>query len=60
MYWTVKSGFRETRIDATDSGASSGTVTLTTDQTNAVEGGETVFKLTRVGGPVSQTVTAQV
>ena len=60
MYWTVKSAFRETRIDATDSGASSGTVTLTTDQTNAVEGGETVFKLTRVGGPVSQTVTAQV
>ena len=28
MYWTVKSGFRETRIDATDSGASSGTVTM--------------------------------
>ena len=55
-YWTVKTGFWETTIDATHGGASSSTITLLTDQTTAVEGGEVIFKLTRVNGPIGQAV----
>ena len=51
-YWTVKSGFRETEIDATDSGDLVGTVTLTTSQTSVYEGGGVVYTLTRTGGPI--------
>ena len=51
-YWTVKDGFRETEIDATDSGDQVGTVTLTTSQTNVYEGGGVTYTLTRTGGPI--------
>ncbi len=59
QYWTVKSGFRETEVDATDTGDSSGTVTLTADQSSAYEGQEATFTLTRTGGPVGEPVTVQ-
>ena len=51
-YWTVKSGLRETEIDATDSGDLVGTVTLTTAQASVHEGGGVVYTLTRTGGPI--------
>ncbi|MCY4530593.1 MAG: hypothetical protein OXD46_16395, partial [Chloroflexi bacterium] len=59
QYWTVKSGFRETEIDATDSGDSTGTVTLTADQSSVYEGQEVTFTLTRTGGPMGEPVTVQ-
>ena len=59
QYWTVKSGFRETEIDATDSGDSTGTVTLTADQSSVYEGQEATFTLTRTEGPVGEPVTVQ-
>ena len=52
QYWTVKEGFRETEIDATDSGDQVGTVTLTPNETSVYEGGEVVYTLTRTGGPI--------
>ena len=51
-YWTVKSGFRETAIDATDNGDQVGTVTLTTSQASVYEGGGVTYTLTRTGGPI--------
>ena len=51
-YWTVKTGLRETEIDATDGGDHVGTVTLTTSQTSVYEGGGVVYTLTRTGGPI--------
>ena len=59
-YWTVKSGFRETEIDATDSGASNGIVTLDVDTATVTEGGQVVFSVHRVEGPFSKPVTVQV
>ena len=58
-YWKVKSGFRETEIDATDSGDSTGTVTLAADQSSVYEGQEATFTLTRDGGPMGEPVTVQ-
>ena len=51
-YWTVKSGFRETEIAATDNSDQVGTVTLTTSQTSVYEGGGVTYTLTRTGGPI--------
>ena len=59
QYWKVKSGFRETEIDATDTGDSTGTVTLAADQTSVYEGQEATFTLTRDGGPMGKPVTVQ-
>ena len=59
QYWTVKPGFRETEIDATDSGDSTGTVTIAADQSSIHEGQEALFNLTRTGGPVGEPVTVQ-
>ena len=59
QYWEVKSGFRETEIDATDSGDSTGTVTLAADQSSVYEGQEATFTLTRDGGPMGEPVTVQ-
>ena len=59
-YWTVKQGFRETTIDAADSGGATGTVTLTTAQTEVYEGGEVLFTLTRSGGPMGEGITVTV
>ncbi len=59
QYWTVKSGFRETEVDATDTGDSTGTVTLAADQSSVYEGQEATFTLTRTGGPVGEPVTVQ-
>ncbi len=59
-YWTVKTDFRGTAISPTDNGAKTGTITLTTDQTTAVEGQEVIFTLTREGGPVGRSTTATV
>ena len=53
-YWTVKQGFRETTIDVADSGGDTGTVTITTAQTEVYEGAAVFFTLTRSGGPMGE------
>ena len=60
LYWTVKSGFRETEIEAADSGASTGTVTLSTTATTVQEGDQVVYTLARVDGQRAEEITAQV
>ena len=60
QYWTVKSGYRETTVDATDSGASNGIVTIDADVTTVTEGESILFTLYRVDGPMSKPVTVQV
>ena len=59
-YWTVKSGFRETIIDATDSGAKDGKVKLFADASTVVEGSELLYTLKREGGPMSQSLRVRV
>ena len=54
-YWSVKSGFRETEVNATNNGDLEGTVRLTTSQTRVYEGGEVVYTLTRTGEPMGLT-----
>ena len=53
-YWTVKQGFRETTVDAADSGGNTGTVSLGTTQTEVYEGEAVHFTLTREGGPMGE------
>ena len=60
QYWTVKPGFRETTVDATDSGASNGIITIDADVTTVTEGESILFTLYRVDGPMSKPVTARV
>ena len=59
-YWTVKQGFRETTIDVTDSGDRTGTVYLSTDQTEVYEGATVLFTLTRSGGPMGEALEVTV
>ena len=59
-YWTVESGFREKTIDATDSGASNGTVTIEADVATVVEGREVLYSVHRLEGPHSQSVNVEV
>ena len=59
-YWTVKSGFRETTVDATDGGTSNGFITIEADVTTVTEGQSVVFTLYRVDGPMSKPVTVRV
>ena len=59
-YWTVKQGFRETTIDVADSGDRTGTVYLSTDQTEVYEGATVLFTLTRSGGPMGEARTVEV
>ena len=59
-YWTVKQGFRETTIDVADSGDRTGTVYLSTDQTEVYEGATVLFILTRSGGPMGEARTVKV
>ena len=59
-YWTVKQGFRETTIDVADSGGDTGTVTMTTAQTEVYEGAAVFFTLTRSGGPMGESMTVTV
>ena len=60
LYWTVKTDFRGTAITPRDNGAKTGTITLTTDQTTAVEGQEVIFTVTREGGPIGRATTVTV
>ncbi len=60
QYWTVKPGFRETTIDATDGGASNGTISIDSDATTVTEGESVVFTLYRIEGPMSKPVTVRV
>ena len=60
QYWTVKSGFRETTVDATDSGASNGSISIDSDVLTVTEGERVVFTLYRVDGPMSKPVTVRV
>ena len=60
QYWTVKSGFRETTIDATDSGASNGTISIDSDVTTVTEGQAVVYTLYRIEGPMSKPVNVRV
>ena len=59
-YWTVKPGFREATVSATDSGGVTGTVDLSTTQTEVYEGAEVLFTLTRSGGPMGEARTVEV
>ncbi len=59
-YWTVKSGFRETTVNATDSGASNGTISIESDVATVTEGQSVVFTLYRIEGPMNKPVTVQV
>ena len=59
-YWVVKSGFRETTIDATDSGASNGSISIDSDVTTVTEGEAVAFTLYRIEGPMSKAVTVRV
>ena len=59
-YWTVKQGFRETKIDLTDSKDHTGTVYLSTTQTEVYEGATVLFTLTRSGGPMGEARTVKV
>ena len=59
-YWTVKPGFRETTVDATDSGASNGTISIDSDVLTVTEGQAVVYTLYRVDGPMNMPVTVQV
>ena len=59
-YWTVKSGFRETTIDATDSGASNGSISIDSDVLTVTEGQAVVYTLYRIDGPMSKPVTVRV
>ena len=59
-YWTVKQGFRETEVEATDSGDENGTVSIATDVTEVQEGDQVTYTLTREGGPVSESLTITV
>ena len=59
-YWTVRTGFRETTIDATDGGASNGTISIDSSVTSVVEGGAATFSVRRNDGPSSQPVIVQV
>ena len=59
-YWTVKSGFRETAVDATDSGASNGTISIDSDVTIVTEGQAVVYTLYRIEGPMNKPVTVRV
>ena len=59
-YWTVKQGFRETTIDVTDSGDRTGTVYLSTDQTEVYEGATVLFTLNRSGGPMGEALEVTV
>ena len=60
QYWTVKSGFRETTVNAADGGTSNGFITIDTDVTTAAEGESILFSLYRVDGPMSKSVTVRV
>ena len=60
QYWTVKSGFRETTVNATDSGTSNGFITIEADVLTVTEGEAVVFTLYRVDGPMSKPVTVRV
>ena len=59
-YWTVNPGFREATVSATDSGGHTGTVYLSTTQTEVYEGAEVLFSLTRSGGPIGEARTVEV
>ena len=56
----MKSGLRETTIDATDSGASNGIITIDADVTTVTEGQAVVYTLYRVDGPMSKPATVRV
>ncbi len=60
QYWTVKSGFRETAVNATDSGSSNGSISIDADVTTVTEGQSVLLTLYRVDGPMSKPVTVQV
>ena len=59
-YWTVKPGFRETTIDATNGGASNGSISIDSDVTTVTEGQAIAFTLYRIEGPMSKPVTVRV
>ncbi|MCY3938321.1 MAG: hypothetical protein OXG22_08215, partial [Chloroflexi bacterium] len=60
QYWTVKSGFRETTVNATDGGASNGTISIDSDVTTVNEGESVVLTLYRIEGPMNKPVTVRV
>ena len=60
QYWTVKSGFRETTVDATDGGASNGSISIDSDVTTVTEGESILFTLYRIEGPMSKPVSVRV
>ena len=53
-YWTVKSGFRETTVDASDSGNSNGSISIESDVTTVTEGQSRGPHPDPAGGPDEQ------
>ena len=56
-YWTVKTGFRETDVTATDSRETTASVSIDTTQTTVYEGQVVTYTLTRIGGTVGDELT---
>ena len=56
-YWTVKTGFRDTGVTATDSGETDASVSIDTTQNTVYEGQVVTYTLTRIGGTVGDELT---
>ena len=60
QYWTVKQGFRETEIDATDTGETTASITIETTQTTVNEGQAVSYTITRAAGAIGKELTVVV
>ena len=60
QYWRVRSTYRNSVIDATDTGTTTGNVKLQADRTTVHEGDEVTYTLTRQSGPMGNTITVRV
>ena len=59
-YWTVKTGYRDTGVTATDTGETTASVSIDTTQTSVYEGQVVTYTLTRIGGTFGEELTAVV
>ena len=60
QYWTVKTGFRETDVTATDTGETTDSIAIDTTQTTVYEGQVVTYTITRAGGTVEEELTAEI
>ena len=57
QYWTVKTGFREIDVTATDTGETTAAIEIDTAQTTVYEGQKVTYTITRVGGAIGEELT---